>query len=130
MSDAPTVPRATLRPPAIFGNCYPADEHTISEVERGRSCEAVVPLPRGGSLAAGDTLLFALSHARAGRRPSYVKGGDSVQVSLTGVIDIGRKDPATGQALVRVTWGPPGREPSPVTDAGRMVKPRSPYQSA
>ena len=42
-------------------NTYPADEQRISEVERGRSCEAVVPLPPGGSLAAGDTEAFKLA---------------------------------------------------------------------
>jgi hypothetical protein len=119
MSDAPSARRSTARPQAISENCHPADENRISEIERGRCCEAVVPLPPGGSLAAGDTLLFALSHARAGQQPSYVKGGDSVQVSLTGVTDTGRSDPATGQALVRVTWSPPGHAPPPATGARR-----------
>jgi hypothetical protein len=119
MSDAKSVRRAAVRPRAIAGNCHPADEQRISEIERGLSCEAVVPLPPGGSLTAGDPLLFALSHSRAGQQPSYVKGGDSVQVSLTGVVDTGRVDPATGQALVRITWGPPGHSstPAPTPDA-------------
>jgi hypothetical protein len=41
-------------------NTYPADEQRISEVERGRSYEAVVSQPTGESLKAGDTVLFAL----------------------------------------------------------------------
>ena len=78
-------------------NTYPADEQRISDVERGRSCGAVVPFPPGGSLAAGDTVLFALSQSRAGRPPCYVMGGDSVLVLLTGVTDLGANDPITGQ---------------------------------
>ena len=66
-------------------NTFPADEQHISEVERGRSCEAVVSLAPGSLLTAGDAVLFALSNSRGGREPSYVKGGDSVLVSLTGV---------------------------------------------
>jgi hypothetical protein len=53
---------------------YPANEKRISEVERGRSCRAIVPLPHGETISAGDTVLFALSHARPGQRPAYVKG--------------------------------------------------------
>jgi hypothetical protein len=88
---------------------FPADERTISEVERGRSCEAALPLPPGKALAAGDTVLFTLARSPAGREPSFVKGGDSVLVSLTGVTGLDETDPATGRALYRLTWEPLGR---------------------
>jgi hypothetical protein len=89
-------------------NTYPANEQRISEVERGQSCRAIVPVCPDKPLAAGDTVLFALSNSRAGQQPYYVKGGDSVLVCLTGVTDLGRTDPATGQALVELTWKPLG----------------------
>ena len=107
-------------------NTYPADEQRISDVERGRICEAVVPLPFGGSLSAGDTVLFALSLSRAGQQPSYVKGGDSVLVSLTNVADLDEKDPATGHSLFHLRWEPLGQEKSTVAAARRVAKaPRS-----
>lgn len=106
-------------------NTYPADEHRISEVERGRSCQAVVSLPSGESLKAGDAVLFALSHARPGQPPTYVKGGDSVLVRLTDVTDLGRLDPASGQPLVQLTWGPLGQGASTSAVAGRAVRPGS-----
>jgi hypothetical protein len=107
-------------------NSYPADERRISEVERGLSCTAVVPLPPGGSLAAGDIIVFALALSRAGGEPCYVHGGDSVRVLLTGVSDLGEADPATGQALVRVSWEPPGQGgPSAAEDVRRS---RGPYR--
>jgi hypothetical protein len=83
---------------------YPADEQRISEVERGRSREAVLPAYPDQSPCVGDSILFAHSESRAGRGPSYIKGGDSVLVSLTDVVDLGETDPATGQALFRVGW--------------------------
>src|SRR5215213_7419970 len=110
-------------------NIYPADEQRISEVERGRSCEAVVPLPPGGSLSAGDMVLFALSHSRAGEQPSYVSGGDSVLVSLTNVSDLGLSDPGTGRALFHLRWEPPGQNKPSVTAAKRVARaprPRGP----
>ena len=90
-------------------NTYPADEQRISEVERGRSWEAILPLPPGKSLSVGDTILFALSFFRAGQLPTYIKGGDSVLVSLTDVVDLDETDPASGQALFRVCWNPLGQ---------------------
>jgi hypothetical protein len=96
----------THRPEGLVTHTYPSDERQISDVERGRSCEAVIPLPPGGSLLAGDTVLFALSVFRPGQPPSYVKGGDSVLVSLTGVTALEATDPTTGQALVRIAWEP------------------------
>jgi hypothetical protein len=105
---------------------FPAAEQRISEVERGRSCEAVVPLPPGGSLSAGDTVLFALSQSRPGQQPSYVKGGDSVLVSLTAVADLGATDPATGHALFHLRWEPLGQAKPTVTAVRRGEKsPRS-----
>ncbi len=103
---------------------YPANEQRISEVERGRSCEAVVSQPPGESLVVGQTVLFALSQARAGQPPAYVKGGDSVLVSLTGVTDLGEVDSITGQALVRLVWEPLG-QPGPANPpTGRGAKSR------
>jgi hypothetical protein len=102
-------------------NIYPADEQRISEVERGRSCYAILPVPPGKSLSAGDTLLFALAHSQPGQEPSYVKGGDSVLVMLTDVTALDKTDPATGQALFQLNWEPLGQRESPVT-AKRMVK--------
>ncbi len=103
-------------------NTYPADERRISEVERGRSCQAVVSLPPGESLKAGDTVLFALWQARPGQPPAYVKGGDSVLVCLTDVADLGRIDPASGQALVQLTWRPLGQGDPPSAVARRAVR--------
>src|SRR5215212_3493929 len=90
-------------------NKYPADEQRIAEIERGRSCGAVVPLSPGGSLAAGDSILFALSRSRPGQQPSFVKGGDSVLVMLADVTDLGTTDPVTGQALFQLGWEPLGQ---------------------
>jgi len=102
-------------------NTYPADEQRIAEVERGRSCDAVVPLPPGGSLSAGDTVLFALCHSRAGHEPSYVKGGDSVLVSLTDVAALDETDPGTGHALFRLRWAPLGQD-KPTVPAARRAR--------
>lgn len=91
-------------------NIYPADEQRISEVERGRSCHAILPIPPGKSLSAGDTLLFALARPHPGLEPCYVKGGDSVLVSLTDVTELDQADPATGQPLFQLTWEPLGQD--------------------
>lgn len=105
-------------------NTFPADEQRIWEVERGRSCEAVVSLAPGGLLSAGDSVLFALSRSRAGQQPSYVKGGDSVLVSLTGVADLETIDPATGHALYRLHWEPLGQSKPEVLPIKRGAKVR------
>ncbi len=102
---------------------YPANEQTISQVERGVSCDAVVPLARGTSIVAGETILFAHSRARAGQPPSYVKGGDSVLVQITGVIDLGSIDPDTGQMLVQVRWDPLGQEAPSASASKRITRP-------
>jgi hypothetical protein len=111
-------------------NTYPADEQRISDVERGRSCGAVVQLPPGGSLAAGDSILFALFQSRPGQQPCYVKGGDSVLVSLTGVTDLGAKDSITGQSLFQLSWEPLGQNTPPVSSAKRAMKSRGSLETA
>src|SRR5271166_6230961 len=78
---------------------YPASERRIWEVERGRICNAILPMPRAKSLSAGDSIIFALAYLHAGQEPSYVNCGDSVCVSLTDVTDLGTTDPSTGRAL-------------------------------
>jgi hypothetical protein len=89
---------------------YPANEQRIWEVERGRSATAILPLSDGTSLSAGDSILFALSITHWNQEPCYVKGGDSVRVILTGVTDLGTRDPATGEALFQMTWEPLGQK--------------------
>ncbi len=100
---------------------YPADEKRIAEVERGRSCDAVVPLLPGASLAAGDDLLFAISRSRPGQEPTFVSWGDSVLVSLTSVVALDKTDPATGHGLFHVRWKPLGQD-HPVSAAPKRVK--------
>lgn len=103
-------------------NSYPASEQRISEVERGLSCNAILPMPPGKTPSAGDHVLFALAHSQAGRETYYVKDGDSVCVLLTDVTDLGTTDPATGQALFRLSWKPLGQNGSSETVAKRVVK--------
>jgi hypothetical protein len=113
-----------------FGmHTFPADDGWISEVERGRRCEAVVSLPSGDPPVVGDTVLFALSASRAGGPPSYIKGGDSILVSLTRVTPLGATDPDTGQALVQLGWEPLGQA-VPTPAPGRAAKPKRPHRMA
>jgi hypothetical protein len=105
-------------------NTYPASEQRISEVERGLICDAILPMPGARTLSAGDSIIFALAYCYAGQDPFYVKNGDSVCVSLTEVIDLGESDPATGQALFRLSWRPLDQSGSPGTLAKRVVKSR------
>ena len=105
-------------------NSYPASEQRIREVERGRVCNAILPMPRAKTLSAGDSIVFAHASSQAGQETFYVKDGDSVSVSLTEVIDLGATDPATGQALFRLSWKPLGQSGSPGTIAKRVVKSR------
>jgi hypothetical protein len=100
---------------------YPADEQRISEVERGRCFRAVLPLPLGQRMAAGDTILFAVAETRGDREPFYVNGGDSVLVSLTDVTDLDRVDPSTGHALFQVSWKPLGQDTSSESDGPKRV---------
>jgi len=109
MSGDEGVDRETNPAGSFPMNIYPADEQRISEVERGRSCKAILPLPPGKSLSIGDTILFALAESRSGQEPSYVKGGDSVLVSLTDVTELDKIDPSTGQALFQLCWKPLGQ---------------------
>jgi len=103
-------------------NSYPADERRISEVERGRSWNAILPLPPGKSLSPGDSIIFALASPDANREPCFVQGGDSVRVLLTEVIDLSTNDPATGQALFQLSWAPPGQPTPGITS--RRGRPR------
>src|SRR3954449_5654959 len=105
-------------------NTYPADEQRISEVERGRSCNAILPLPPGQSLCSGDSIVFAHAYFPAGREPCYVYRGDSVRVLLTDVTDLGATDPATGQALFRLSWDPLGQFPTPDAIPKRVARSR------
>ncbi len=105
-------------------NSYPASEQRISEVERGRICNAILPMPAGKSLSAGDSINFDLAYSRAGQETCYVNGGDSVRVLLTDVTDLGATDPATGEALFRLSWEPPGQSEPPDPIASRVVKSR------
>jgi hypothetical protein len=107
-------------------NNYPADEQRILDVERGRISNAVLPMPPGRSLCVGDTIVFALAYSPAGQEACYVRGGDSIRVSLIEVTDLGTVDPATGQALFRLSWERlgHGEPPDPLAQAG--VKPRGP----
>ena len=106
-------------------NSYPASEQRISEVERGRICNAILPMPRATTLSVGDFINFALAYFQAGRETCYVKCGDSVCVLLTEVTDLGSTDPATGQALYRLSWNPLGQSDSPSNIVKRFVKSRS-----
>jgi hypothetical protein len=90
-------------------NSYPADERRISEVERGQIWNAILPLPPGKSLYPGDSIIFALASPDVNRELYYVNGGDSVRVILTEVADLASNDPATGQALFRLSWAPLGQ---------------------
>ena len=104
-------------------NSYPADERRISDVERGLCREAILPMMPGQPLVVGDTLLFVQAHTRPGREPVTIRGGDSVLVSLTDVIDLDRNDPDTGEPLFQLAWGPVG-----LVEPGGNVskKPRNP----
>jgi hypothetical protein len=79
-------------------------------------------MPFAEMLSAGDSIVFALAYSLADQEPCYVKCGDSVCVMLTEVTDLGATDPATGQALFRFSWKPPGQSDSPGTIASGVVK--------
>lgn len=106
-------------------NCYPATEQWISEVERGRSCQVTIPLSPEMQLVPGDTVVFALAYSRRGEPPEFVKGGDSVLVSLTDVLDLGTVDLASGDPLFQISWKPLGQFEAPATTSRRPSRARS-----
>jgi hypothetical protein len=108
-------------------NNYPANEQGISDVERGRISDAVLPMPPGKSLSAGDSILFSLAHSPASQGAGFVSGGDSIRVLLTEVTDLRTVDPATGEALFRLSWKSLGQGGAPDPIATSNVKSRSPH---
>jgi hypothetical protein len=104
---------------------YPASEQRIWEVETGRIFSAILPMPFAQPLSVGDSITFALVYSDFGTRSGYVKDGDSVSVMLSEVTDLGTTDLATGEALFRFSWKPPGQSVPPGTIAKRVVKYRS-----
>ena len=86
-------------------------------------------MPTGKTLSVGDSILFALAYSPVGQETCYVKGGDSVSVFLTDVTDLGAIDPATGKALFRLSWKPPGQSEPPDSIAKRDVKSRGSLSS-
>ncbi len=118
----PAIDRATVDALRIHLNIYPASEKSIREVERGRSCNAILPMPPGRSLSAGDSVVFTLAYSPEGQEMRCARGGDSVRVLLTGVTDLGTTDPATGRALVRLCWEPLGQEGPSLATAQRVME--------
>ena len=104
---------------------YPASEQTISDIERGLLCTAILPMPTDRTLSAGDPIVFALAILDASEATRYVQNGDSVCVSLTEVTDLAATDPATGQALYRLSWKQLGQSDSAGTTAKRVAKSRN-----
>ena len=107
-------------------NNYPANEQRISDIERGRISNAVLPMPPGRSLCVGDSIVFALAYSPASQEACYVSCGDSIRVLLTEVTDLGTVDTATGEALFRLSWKPLGQGEPPDPIAEGDVKSRSP----
>ena len=83
---------------------YLEDEHRITEIERGRCCQAVLPASPGESSRIRENLLFARSLSRAGRRPRPFDGADAVLASLADDAALGKTGHATGRALFRDRW--------------------------
>ena len=108
-------------------NNYPTDEQWISDVERGRISNAVLPMPSGRSLCVGDSIVFALAYSPASQEACYVSGGDSIRVSLTQITDLGTVDPDTGETLYRLSWKPlgPGEPADPIAQSD--MKSRGPH---
>jgi hypothetical protein len=92
----------------------------IREVERGQTLSATLPIPPGEALAAGDSIIFVAAYSHDGYELRYAIDGGSVCVLLTGVTDLGKTDPATGQPLFRLSWKPLGQEP-PALAAAKWV---------
>jgi hypothetical protein len=85
-------------------------------------------MPPAKTLSVGDSILFTLAYLDASEKTCYVQNGDSVCVSLTDVTDLDKTDPATGQALFRLSWKPLGQSDSPGTIAKRVVKYRGAHR--
>jgi hypothetical protein len=111
-------------------NTFPASEQRISEVERGQISNAILPMPVGKTLCAGDSIIFALVSSHGGQENRFVQDGDSVCVSLTQVTDLGAIDPATGQALFRLSWKQLGQCGSTAKTAKRVMRPRVAHGTA
>jgi hypothetical protein len=79
-------------------------------------------MPCAQTISAGDSIIFALAYLDADQETCFVKGGDSVCVSLTEVTDLGATDPANGEALFQFSWKPPGQSGSPGISAKHVVK--------
>jgi hypothetical protein len=105
-------------------NSYAASEKMIREVERGQTSSATLPMPPEGALAAGDSIIFAAAYSRDGHKVCYAMDGDSVRVLLTSVTDLGRTDPASGQALFRLSWKQHGQQTPSLAAAKRVAVPR------
>jgi hypothetical protein len=101
-------------------NSYPASEKMIREVERGQTWSATLLMAPERAPSAGDSIIFAAAYSRDGYETSYSLNGDSVRVLLTGVTDLGRTDPATGQVLFRLSWQPLGQERPSLAAAKRV----------
>jgi hypothetical protein len=85
-------------------NIYLEDEHRASEIERGRSVEAILPASHDESPRIGEILRFARSHSHAARRPRPFDGGGSVLASPADDAALGKWRPSTGRALFRDRW--------------------------
>ncbi|QEH31657.1 hypothetical protein OJF2_01220 [Aquisphaera giovannonii] len=107
-------------------NQFPADEQWITDVERGRCCRVTVPAAVENRPVPGDVILFAHAYHRHPGEPEYVKGGDSVQVSLTEVVDLGTFDPLTSKPLFHISWSPLGQFQPPEPSRSRRGKSTSP----
>jgi hypothetical protein len=85
-------------------NIYLGDGDPVSEIERGRSGELVLPAFPDDSSRIGEILRFARSHSYADRRQSPFAGGDPVLASLADDAAPGKTGHATGRALFRDRW--------------------------
>ncbi len=100
-SDPQGIDRYSIHAAGLGMNIYVVDERRDSEIERGRSGEAILPASPDESPRIGEILLFARSQSRAGRRPRSFDRGDSVLASLAEDAVLGKTGHATGRALFR-----------------------------
>jgi hypothetical protein len=87
-------------------------------------------MPCEEPLSAGDSIIFALASSHPGTKSGYAQFGDSVCVVITEITDLGATDSATGEALFRFSWKPPGQSDLPGTIAKRVVKRRGSHGRA